>query len=185
MTGTTYEVEIKLPVKDRSKLLRKLDEIGVRWTDKEKQVDTYFQHPMRSFEATDEALRLRQRTLMPSNQGAHEGLVTLESELTYKGPKIDPTTKTRVEYSTGILDFEKARAIFLSLGFSDVATVTKERTYCEYDQITLSIDDVEGLGTFTELELVVEGEGAVEAARSQILTLRILRYCLHSEERDD
>ena len=47
------------------------------------QVDTYFSHPARDFAATDEALRIRS--------------IDQENFVTYKGPKLDATTKTRRE----------------------------------------------------------------------------------------
>jgi adenylate cyclase class 2 len=171
VVSSTFEVEVKIPVDAPSQLIARLDALGAKWTNQETQVDTYFQHPVRSFEETDEALRLRKRTSKPSSPTLEDESMSLTSELTYKGPKIDSTTKTRVEYSTGISNPSHALSIFLSLGFTEVATVTKERMFCEIDGVTVSIDDVAGLGVFTELEIVVDGADMVEAARSRILAL--------------
>ena len=77
------EVEQKFRVDDLAALQRRLAELGARPGETQIQVDCYYAHPTRDFAATDEALRLRR--IGPSNY------------ITYKGPKLDETTKTRRE----------------------------------------------------------------------------------------
>ena len=59
------------------------------------QVDQYFAHPARDFAQTDEALRLRR--------------VGKQNFITYKGSKIDATTKTRREIELPLAPGEEAR----------------------------------------------------------------------------
>ena len=54
------------------------------------QIDCYYAHPVRDFAASDEALRLRQ--------------VGENNYITYKGPKLDTTTKTRREIEISLPD---------------------------------------------------------------------------------
>lgn len=129
------------------------------------QLDRYFGHPCRDFAATDEALRLRQ--------------VGDAVELTYKGPRIDATTKTRRELSLPLMSTQASEAggrtaadwtaLLVALGFREVATVAKRRRPFVLDrdgrEIEIALDAVEGLGTFVELELVVD-EGEIDAARA-------------------
>ena len=78
-----YEVELKFPVADPQSLANKLTAMGATILPAQEEVDLYFAHPSRDFVQTDEALRLRRK-----------GDANC---ITYKGPKIDATTKTRRE----------------------------------------------------------------------------------------
>ncbi|MHA1252783.1 MAG: class IV adenylate cyclase [Candidatus Helarchaeota archaeon] len=75
------EVEIKVPISDKNKIIQKLKNIGFIFKKSVIQKDIYFQHPSRNFVKTDEALRIRE--------------TPEEVFLNYKGPKIDTTTKTQ------------------------------------------------------------------------------------------
>lgn len=78
-----YEVEQKYRVVDVADLEARLNGLGAVWHDTAEQVDRYFGHPSRDFAATDEALRLR---------STPDGVV-----ITWKGPRLDATAKTRRE----------------------------------------------------------------------------------------
>ena len=78
-----YEVEQKYPLADVAPVEAALARLGATWHATVEQVDRYFNHPCRDFAATDEALRLR-RT------GA-------ALAITWKGPRLDATAKTRRE----------------------------------------------------------------------------------------
>ncbi|WP_456367844.1 class IV adenylate cyclase [Thermococcus sp.] len=109
--------------------------------------DTYYQHPCRDFSKTDEALRIRIRRF-----NGH-----FEAFLTYKGPKIDSLSKTREEIEVPIEDPDAHARILEALGFTEVLTVEKvrEKYYVEKG-ITLTLDEVEGLGKFVEIEAMTE-----------------------------
>lgn len=127
--------------------------------------DTYFQHPCRDFSETDEALRIRIRRF-----DGH-----FEAFLTYKGPKIDPNSKTRREVEVPITDPDKHVEILESLGFKEVLTIEKRREKYYVDKgIMIDLDDVEGLGKFIEIEALAEREEVVEES------VKILREILES-----
>jgi adenylate cyclase class 2 len=90
------------------------------------------------------------------------------TEMTYKGPKIDPLSKTRLELSVGLDDSKEAGLILKQLGFKEVAEVTKIRAFYAIRDITVSIDDVIDVGLFLELERVVDDENQVASARNDI-----------------
>lgn len=97
-----YEVEQKFWVDDLRAVERELAQLGVRLGEVIEQVDCYFAHPARDFAETDEALRIRR-------SGS-------DCFLTYKGPKIDATTKTRQEIEIPLPQGEgAARQHFLLL----------------------------------------------------------------------
>ncbi|MHA2351577.1 MAG: class IV adenylate cyclase [Candidatus Thorarchaeota archaeon] len=164
----SFEVEVKVPITDSEVMKQKLLKSGAKMMNSEVQIDTYFDHPCRKFLETDEAVRVRTRRPL-----AELKLDTSHSpnELTYKGPKIDKTTKTRLEYSVGINDADSLSSILESLSFTPVATITKKRTFFDLRDITISIDDVEQVGLFLELESIAYDRVEMESAKATIFEL--------------
>jgi adenylate cyclase class 2 len=148
-----YEVEVKVAA-DLDAVADRLDELDAERTGDVVQVDTYYDAPHREFAETDEALRVRRET--------RDGETT--ARMTYKGPLVEAESKTREEFETGVDSGETADAIFEQLGFSPVATVTKDRRFYRYDGYTVTLDAVENVGEFVEVEVETDEDG-VEAAR--------------------
>ena len=161
----TYEVEKKFPVNDLQSLEATLLGMGASPFIEEVEIDVYFEHPSRDFIQTDEAIRIRR--------------VNDEHRITYKGPRIDRTTKTRREIELPLgagQDVGQSWAELLtSLGFSPVEPIVRKTrrlstlTWKERE-LTLALDNVEGLGTYVEIELVVE-ESELETAKSLVGSL--------------
>lgn len=159
-----YEVEQKFPVADLAQVQARLSAIGAEISEPRLEVDLYYAHPARDFAATDEALRIRR--VGPSNW------------ITYKGPKVDRTTKTRQEIELELAPEEAgARAwggLLEVLGFRPVAEVRKHRRKAlvpwQGRRVEASLDDVEHVGTFVELELMARPRD-VEAAKACIASL--------------
>ena len=170
-----YEVEMKFPVADMSAVESRLAAMGASIDVSVEEVDLYFAHPARDFASTDEALRIRRKGR--------------SNFLTYKGPKIDATTKTRHEIDLPLPpDEASAKAwtdLLEALGFRGVAEVCKSRRKAliswQGRQVEASLDRIERLGAFVELELIAEPEG-VDAARTCILSLAA-ELGLHQSER--
>ena len=112
---------------------------------------------------------LRQRTLLGDSTLSDSDYAPIE--LTYKGPKVDKKTKTRVEYTTDLNEIESITAILKHTGFKQVVTITKRRVFYDIDGVTASIDDVNDVGQFIELELIAHGKDGMNTAREQILSL--------------
>jgi len=129
------EVEVKARI-IREVVQQKLLAIGAHLVKKEKQVDTYFNHPCRDFKARDEALRVRK---------ARKNVY-----LAYKGPKIDPETKTRKEVEVKVE--EGIFALLESLGFTPLKRVIKKRELYHWQGLKICVDEVENLGSFLEIE---------------------------------
>jgi len=171
-----YEVELKFPVAEMDALEAKLAELGVEILPPQVEVDRYFAHPAKDFAKTDEALRIRRKG--DSNF------------ITYKGPKIDPTTKTRHEIELPLSGGEESNAdwtrMLQALGFTPVGEVRKTRRKAHIAwqgrMIEGSLDEIDRLGTFAELELVVEPEG-IETAKTCITSLAAALGLTGSERR--
>ncbi len=149
-----YEVEVKVRAKHEP-VRTALRELGADELGTVTQVDTYYDHPGRSFSETDEALRLRQET----NDST-------DIALTYKGPLVDDESKTREEHEIHIDDNAAAEAILKSVGFDPVATVRKTRERYASGDFTITLDHVESLGEFVEVE-TTGPESAIPALRDE------------------
>ncbi|MEW6268945.1 MAG: class IV adenylate cyclase [Thermodesulfobacteriota bacterium] len=153
------EVKLALTPADAAALRARLAALGARALGSRAQVDTYFAHPTRDFASTDEALRLR---------GEDAAL-----RITYKGPKLDPPRKTREEIEFALAtDHPTAARLLQRLGFRVAAEVRKRRE--EWDvgetpRVSVTIDQVERLGTFCEIEVAAEsvGEGRLRLREAQ------------------
>jgi len=140
------------------------------------QRDCYFAHPARDFAVTDEALRIRR--------------VGDRNAIAYKGPKIDSATKTRRELEVPLAgggeSFAQFSELLAALGFSAVAEVRKRRRPARLRwrgaAIEAALDEVEGLGSFVELETIAE-EGNVEEAKSIVASLAARLGLFDSERR--
>ena len=156
-----YEVELKLRA-GHGRVRERLDALGAEPLGRVEQVDTYYDAPHRSFAETDEALRVREERTDGdrANGDGTDGDRTIR--ITYKGPLVEAASKTREEHETTVGDGAETRAILDGLGFAPAATVRKERERFAYEGYTVTLDTVEGLGEFVEVETEAE---AVEAAR--------------------
>ncbi len=146
--GDLLEIEIKCYCDDTEGVRRKLSEIGAKPVEQRRESDVYFNHPSRDFKKTDEALRLRN--------------VNEKCRITYKGPKLSLTTKARIEHETETGDFKTMKSILLSLGFVESGVVEKDREIYSFRGMEVSIDRVEGLGDFVEIEKIGELRDEVE-----------------------
>jgi len=155
-----YEVELKVRA-DHDRVRERLDALDAERVESLRQADTYYDAPHRDFAATDEAVRVRKET--------RDG--DRETRITYKGPKIEAESKTREELETTVGDGETARELFESLGFEPVATVRKDREYFTVSGFTVTLDAVEDVGEFVEVETDVETTDEVESAREAAVEL--------------
>jgi len=158
-----YEVELKIRA-DHDAVRNRLREAGAERIGAVVQVDTYFDHPGREFAATDEAVRVRRERPVDAPSDEPES-----AELTYKGPLVDDVSKTREEVETGLEDGDAAVTILDRLDFSAAATVRKERERFALSGYTVTLDEVDGLGSFLEVEREVEDD--VEEARDGAVAL--------------
>jgi adenylate cyclase, class 2 len=169
-----YEVEQKYPVADVAAFEVRLAGAAARWHGVVEQVDRYFGHPSRDFAATDEALRLRSTA---------EGVV-----ITWKGPRLDATAKTRREIELPLAEAAVPAAavaeaapppapqatlarwtdLLEALGFRRVREVAKRRRLAtvawEGAAVEVAVDHVAGLGDFVEFELQADAAGIARAA---------------------
>lgn len=160
-----FEVELKFPVESHETIRQQLESLEVTSESSSQHCDEYFNHSLLDFAAKDIALRIRSRAS--------------QHILTYKGPNLDQRAKVREEIE---LEFEPAqrdkfRRMLLGMGFHSVAAVNKKRdsiaVVCDGHAIEVCLDDVEGVGTFVELEQVVGEKMEIEAAKENLESLAV------------
>ncbi|NMA10595.1 MAG: class IV adenylate cyclase [Methanomicrobiales archaeon] len=137
------EIEAKFAVRDLESVRTGLGRQGVRMGRRQQERDVYYNAPHRDFGETDEALRVRY-----DDTGV---------TVTYKGPKIRVgSAKAREEFNLAVADGETLEGILSRLGFRRAAMVLKVREFYEMGDVTVTLDDVEGLGTFAEIEILTD-----------------------------
>ncbi|QDV27564.1 class IV adenylate cyclase [Aureliella helgolandensis] len=166
----TWEVEQKFEVSDVAAVLAAIERVGLQEYATEQHVDTYFRHPCRDFRQTDEAFRLR--------------LVNDQACATYKGPRLPGKVKSRPEIELAIDSSEQSqwRAMLERLGFQALPEVRKTRRIfslpkqqatiespqIDWQGVVVAVDDVEQLGHFAEVELLVTDQEHIAASRDRI-----------------
>ncbi len=134
------EVKFKLKSPSLEEIEKRLNQNSIEFMGKEDQEDIYFKYDYRDFKETDEAIRLRK--------------TETGYELTYKGPKRGKYGKSREEITVKISkdDVSNIKAIMDKLGLHEAFRVKKVRKNFKLDNFILSLDRVENLGDFIELE---------------------------------
>lgn len=168
-----WEVEQKYIVDDMVTLQTNLAAQGFEWINSEVNSDIYFRHPCRDLRATDEAFRLR----------------TVDDRccVTYKGKRLPGPVKTRPEIELDVTLAERERWLEMlqHLGFKPLPAVNKRRQNFAYagkpvypgiieaepTKIHVTIDEVELLGYFAELELIITEQSQLDLAASHIQQL--------------
>ena len=128
------------------------------------QQDENFNHPERDFQKTDEALRIRREQ---RNDG------TSHCCITYKGANDSLIGQSRRELETRVEDEHKMRQILLALGFRSAAEVKKRRKEYKKEDLTVCLDELDGLGNYIELEVVLpetESKSATENRLREFLS---------------
>ncbi|MBA4187017.1 MAG: class IV adenylate cyclase [Planctomycetaceae bacterium] len=160
--ATMLEVEVRYRTDDRAGVIARLLALGAQLAQDRVDVDQYFNAPDRDLKASDEAFRLRR--------------IGDTNCLTYKGPKRDTETKTRLEIEIPLGEGADVAAdtgrMLAALGFRPVVVVRKKRLVYSFTRSGFAMeacfDDVELVGPFVELEILAEEEQC-EAAKAVLL----------------
>ena len=150
------EVEIKIPVGDLEEVREGLQRKGFVHERSMIEKDTYFDGGIHGIRKSGEALRVRQIIHCDTGEKI--------SEINFKGKKR-----------------EIAGKIFEAAGFFPVKPmVVKKREMLVFGEMQACLDEVEGLGTFLELEIMAEDESSKASALEKIE--RILKELGHGME---
>ena len=141
------EIELKVRVDSLDLLRQNLKDRDAEFLGQQHEHDIYYNAPHRDFGSTDEALRVR--------------YTKDHAVITYKGKKSPELgLKAREELNTAVESGEVFEAILDRLGFTKTAEVNKWRENYRLENASFALDRVEGLGTFAEIEIMAEDNGA-------------------------
>ena len=155
-----FEIEIKIPIEDPERIMKSLMIRGFQKYQKVIEEDMYYNSEYHDVRKHDEALRIRKtRDLFTGKTRA---------QINFKGKKMDQISMSRREYETGIEDPDCMEKILGAIGFTRVAGVKKTRNYLRREEMTACLDQVENLGDFLELEVIVRKENLREKCLVQM-----------------
>jgi adenylate cyclase, class 2 len=139
------EVELKVKIPSLDPVREQLKRENARFCGKVHEHDIYYNAPHRDFGITDEAVRVRYT----------DG----HAVVTYKGPKIKKFgLKAREELNIAVESGDTFEKMLNRLGFTRTTEVNKWRENYTLGQASISLDSVDELGTFAEIEVIVENE---------------------------
>ncbi|MFA5269652.1 MAG: class IV adenylate cyclase [Methanoregula sp.] len=139
------EVELKVKIPSLDPVREKLTGKNAQSGGKVHEHDIYYNAPHRDFGQTDEAVRVRY-----TNDHA---------VVTYKGPKIKKFgLKAREELNFAVECGRTFETMLDRLGFTKTLEVNKWRETYKLGTASVSLDMVDGLGTFAEIEVMTESE---------------------------
>ena len=137
------EVEVKIPVENIETIKEKLLQNGFVYQKSVVETDTYFTSDHYDMREHDKALRIRKTENLDTKE--------VKAQLNCKGPKLDQASMTRKE--------TEMEEILTELEFYPASKrVKKTRTYYAKSNMMAAADQVENLGDFLELEILVEKE---------------------------
>ncbi len=175
MTSTPMEAECKFRVHSPDETRMHLQEIGAEFLKIENHRDIYLRHPSRDFRTTDEALRIRE--------------IDGEPFITYKGPRLAGPIKIRPEIELPMVSgtTEDWLKIWGHLGFEVALAVPKSREVYRFEHctrsLTITLDQVETLGYFAEIERIVMDSSEIELAQQDIQEVGKMLHLFEIERR--
>lgn len=175
MSNTPMEAECKYRIENLERTRQALTDLNAKFIRNEVHRDTYLRHPSRDFRMTDEALRIREVDGRPF--------------ITYKGPRLDGPIKIRPEIELPLVaqTVDDWLKIWTNLGFTIALTVEKKRSVYEHSfqgaPIIITLDEVDELGKFVEIERIIHSQSEVLQAEQDIQSIAVLLGLNHVEPR--
>ncbi|MGD0081353.1 MAG: class IV adenylate cyclase [Methanoregula sp.] len=139
------EVELKVRIPSLDPVREDLTRKNAQFRGRVHEHDIYYNAPHRDFALTDEAVRVR--------------YTDDRAVVTYKGPKIRKYgLKAREELNFAVESGEAFETMLARLGFTKTTEVNKWRENYTLGTASISLDTVEELGTFAEIEVIARDE---------------------------
>ncbi|MGP8323559.1 MAG: class IV adenylate cyclase [Methanosarcinaceae archaeon] len=161
------EVETKLKIDSIDHKEERIKELKGEYKGEKTEIDLYFDHPNMQILSGGCALRVRDA------DGVYR--------LTYKGPKKDDETTSRDEIEIGIESASEMIKILDELGFYELCQVKKLRKTYHLEDLVITLDDVDGLGEFIEIEGKASNDEEFKDKKDEVFKL-LKKFGLSSGE---
>ncbi len=152
------EIEVKARIRNPEELRAKLTALGCQFSEPVAQDDTvYLQRPLEIKDGGQRgivALRIRRQ--------AGKNILTVKKQL--------ENGLDKIEYEIVVDDPAQAHAMIEVLDFHQVSHVNKTRQKCTYNDLEICLDEVEGLGSFIEVEKMADEESDSEAIQAELFS---------------
>ncbi len=144
------EIEVKAKVCDKAKLEEALNGLGCVLSDPIRQEDTIYFDFSSGFTYDHPGPGLQVLRIRQQNNGKIIFTVkeTLSNDLDC------------IEHETDISDSEEMKEILLMLGYTLAVEVKKNRRKANYGEYEICLDEVDGLGSFVEVEQITDEENS-------------------------
>ncbi|MDH7598269.1 MAG: class IV adenylate cyclase [Sedimentisphaerales bacterium] len=136
------EIETKLKIDSLEPLRQRLILANAQFVGDVVQQDDYYDDTLHRMLKSDRCLRVRK-------ESDSRGDMTI---LFYKGPKHPSKMKVRDELKVAVSDGQALAEILTALGYKKALTVHKKRGMWQMDGCIVCLDEVQGLGSFVEIE---------------------------------
>lgn|SRR3989338_3702918 len=150
-----YEIEVKARLHDRKAVIKKLEDLGCKFSEELHQVDHIFMPEGIDFPPSIDSgvgvLRVRKSNdkyffTLKIQQGSRQDAIERELEIKDGGKMIE---------------------ILKLLKYQEVPTVNKKRIKTNYKDIEIVLDEVKDLGEFIEAEKIVQTENPEDRKNTQ------------------
>ncbi|MEA1998495.1 MAG: class IV adenylate cyclase, partial [Euryarchaeota archaeon] len=149
--------ETKLKIDCTEPIEERIKELTGEYKGEKTEIDLYFDHSNIHILSSGGALRVRDA------DGKYR--------LTYKGPKKDDETTSRDEIEIGIESASEMIKILGELGFYEIYEVKKLRKTYLLKDLVITLDDVDGLGEFIEVEGKASNDWEFKEKKDEIFKL--------------
>lgn len=142
------EIELKFKVDSFDSIIDKLIGNGSKISDELNQSDTIYVSDLSDTESKEGSLWLRVRKVND----------TIEMNL--KKQSKEKMESEEIEFE--VSDYDLANKFLLTLGYKPWVQVNKKRKYSKYEDVNICMDEVERLGCFIELELLIPEDNDID-----------------------
>jgi adenylate cyclase class 2 len=153
------EVEIKSKIKNKEEIEKRLNDMGAVFVKKVKQVDKIFGHP--SF--LDKKNMIIDGGIVPRIRTVNNKSVLEFKEIGREGGGF--------EIESNLSSIEMGLSLLEKLGFTESFTIDKTRNYYTYNDFEICVDDVDGIGSYIEIEKMVMNPEEKDQARGECLKI--------------
>lgn len=146
-----FEIEFKFRVKDKEKIDNELKKLNCKFSELHQCDHIYVKNGINDFNipSGENVLRIREQNGV--------NYITLKQRLNH------------LEYETIVEDSNVMNNIFEALGYHKLVEVDKYRKETSIKGFNITVDEVDRLGSFVEIEKLTEKEEEIENIKNEIL----------------